>query len=339
MPFEDRRAVALIYHFLRDAGAGRFPLRAHERPGRFASQLEGLARRFPFCRARDLVDPDCPLPGASVLVSFDDGARDVAEFAVPLLRRHGATATFFVCTRPLLEGRLLDVQKIEFLMQALGLDRFRRAFYEELERRCGAEVERGPLDFAGGYRFYRYDDESVRRFKLDLNYQLPYEVVTPVLDAVFAGVFGEGSEREAVRETYMSRDDLRRLVDAGFEIGSHGHAHRVLPRLDFAGQKRELETSIACLREITGEERLTLAYPFGFHDDSTLRAAEELGLRAGFAGGRRLITGRDLRERWTLPRYDVNDCFDRESNQMSEEVFRELEGSPRRATASSASTT
>ena len=323
---DQRFAVAINYHFLRPEGSGRFRLRAHERPARFAAQIASLAGRFPFCRVADLVDPDAALPAANVLITFDDGARDVATEAAPVLRRHAVPATLFVCARPYLEGRLLDIQKIEFLMHELGVARFRSAFYEELERRHPTDVEREPLDFAGDYAFYRYDDEEIRSFKLDLNYQLPYAAVGPVLDALFASVFGRDGESQAVRETYLGRDDLKRLVDSGFELGVHTRDHRVLPRLPFAAQREEIEAGAAFLREVTGQTRFAVAYPYGFHDAGTHRAMAELGMSAGLSMERRAITPEDLRGRWNLPRYDVNDCFDRSSNEMVDGIFSQLPG-------------
>jgi peptidoglycan/xylan/chitin deacetylase (PgdA/CDA1 family) len=319
-----RRAVAINYHFLRSRSGGRFGPGAHERPERFEQQLARLSREFPFCRARDLVDPDRDLPASNVVLTFDDGAKDVAEEALPLLERHGATATVFVCAQPYLEGRLLEIQKIEFLMRELSLERFRQAFYAELDRQFPKGVEREPLDFAGGYRFYRYGEAAVREFKLDLNYRLPYANVIPVLDTLFDTVFGRESEAAAVRETYLSVDDLKRLIDRGIEIGVHSHRHRVLPRLDFDAQKRELQTGAEFLRETTGQTRFTVAYPFGFHDDRTSKAMEELGLLAGFTMERRVIEPEDIRARWSLPRYDVNECFDKASNEIIDEVFSKL---------------
>src|SRR5262245_15080115 len=143
------RAVAINYHFLRDANPGRFRLRVHERTQRFDAQLAQLAGRFEFLRCRDLFGQD-PAP-TGVLITFDDGARDVFEQALPVLRRHGATATAFVCSRPYLEGRLLQIQKVEYLISELGLERFRQAFYAELERRFPGDVERESLAFARGY--------------------------------------------------------------------------------------------------------------------------------------------------------------------------------------------
>jgi peptidoglycan/xylan/chitin deacetylase (PgdA/CDA1 family) len=314
-------AVAICYHFIRSSSVGHFRLRAHERVARFEEQVANLSKRYAFVRGRDLFEANRDDGRQRVLVTFDDGARDVFEHALPILQRYGATATAYICSRPYVEKRLLQIQKVEYLISKLGLEAFQRAFYEELERRFPDPIEREPLDFAGGYRFYRYDEEPIRRFKLDLNYQLPYANVAPVLDALFENVFGPGSEAEAVRETYMSLDELRRLQDAGVELGTHTHGHRVLPRLSFADQKCELETGAAFVAEITGESRVSAAYPFGFNDADTRKAAAELDLIAGFASERRWITQEDIAGRWAIPRYDVNDCFDRSSNALMEGVF------------------
>jgi peptidoglycan/xylan/chitin deacetylase (PgdA/CDA1 family) len=321
MPSASSRALAVNYHFVRSQSQGRFRLRAHERVARFAEQVASLSKRFDFHRCRDLVAAERDGARPSALITFDDGARDVFEHALPVLERYRATATVFVCSKPYTDGRLLQVAKVEYLMSELGLEAFRRAFYAELARRFPDPVEREPLDFAGGYRFYRYDEEPIRLFKLDLNYQLPYAIVDPVLDALFESVFGPGSEADAVRETYLSLDQLKRLRDAGLELGTHTHSHRVLPRLAFEEQKRELELGASFLEELTGDPRISVAYPFGFHDAGTRRASAERDLIAGFTMERRWITPDDLSARFTLPRYDVNDCFDRSSNQPRPEVF------------------
>lgn len=327
-----RRAISINYHFLRTAIPTRFALRAHETPKRFDAQLTQLSKRFAFCRVGELIDPTRDVPESSVMLTFDDGARDVVSWALPLLEKHNATASVFVCAQPYLEGRLLEIQKIEFLMKKLGIDAFRGAFYAEYERAFGGEVQREPLDFAEGYTFYRYDDEAMRRFKLDLNYQIPYAQVVPILDTLFAETFGAGSEAEAVRETYLSTEDLKRLVDRGFELGVHTHRHRVLPRLDLETQRREIEIGATFLEDLTGQTEFTIAYPYGFHDENTHQAVRELGLRAGLTMERRAIGPRDLRDRWSIPRYDVNDCFDRESNQMLDSVFSQIAAGEPKAT-------
>ena len=145
--------------------------------------------------------------------------------------------------------------------------------------------------------------------------------MVPVLDAIFQEVFGPGGEADAIRETYLDRDDLKRLVDLGFELGAHSHSHRVLPRLDYAEQKREISTSLEFVQEISGETRSSVAYPCGFYDDDTKRAMQDLDVLIGVSMERRAIDVEDIASRYALPRYDVNDCFDRISNEMLEDVF------------------
>ena len=68
-----RQSISINYHFLRPASPGRFALRAHETPERFDAQLAQMSKRFPFCRARELVDPTGSVPKSSVVITFDDG--------------------------------------------------------------------------------------------------------------------------------------------------------------------------------------------------------------------------------------------------------------------------
>jgi peptidoglycan/xylan/chitin deacetylase (PgdA/CDA1 family) len=70
-------------------------------PRRFAAQMELLAaegyRVVDVVEAGRLLASRAPLDGV-VALSFDDGYRDVAEHALPVLERHGFSATVFVAT-------------------------------------------------------------------------------------------------------------------------------------------------------------------------------------------------------------------------------------------------
>jgi carbamoyltransferase len=315
----ERYAVAINYHDVRPAQPpARLSFGPHETPERLAGQVKALKEKFSFCRVRDLVDPKADLPESTVILTFDDGLRSVNEHTLPVLRSSGTTASIYVCALPYVEQRVLDVQKIQLLTAKLGRERFQRAFAEELARQNARGVEREPMHYADGYAFYRYDDEATRAFKLDLNYRLPYALVSPVLETLFREAFG--AERDVVKEIYLSVDELKLLVDQGFELGVHGYDHKVLPRLTFEQQRENLRAAIEFLTPIAGHG-LTLSCPYGFSDDGTKRAMKELGLQAGLSLGRKMITPEDIQARWQLPRYDVNDCFAKTDNALRNEVF------------------
>ena len=66
-----------------------------------------------------LHDPAAPLPSDAVLLTFDDGYADHADTAAPVLADLGLQGAFFVPAQPILERRVMQVNKIHFVLAAL----------------------------------------------------------------------------------------------------------------------------------------------------------------------------------------------------------------------------
>lgn len=97
----------------------------------------------------------------------------------------------------------------------------------------------------------------------------------------------------------MTWEELRRLRDEGWEIGSHTLSHPHLPKLDDGDLHRELaESREACRRELGAPVR-ALAYPYGEFDDRVVAAASD----AGYEAAATLRPGRPDPLRW--PRVGV----------------------------------
>jgi peptidoglycan/xylan/chitin deacetylase (PgdA/CDA1 family) len=80
--------------------------------------------------------------------------------------------------------------------------------------------------------------------------------------------------------TCVTWEELRRLRAAGWEVGSHTRSHPVLTQLDEHELKAELVGSReVCAREL-GVPCLSLAYPFGVHDERVRAATREAGYEA-----------------------------------------------------------
>ena len=62
---------------------------------------------------------------------------------------------------------------------------------------------------------------------------------------------------------YMTADQIKELVDAGWEVGSHSRSHRDLTKLEPAVQRVEIVDARKELQKATGSPVLTFAYPFG----------------------------------------------------------------------------
>jgi peptidoglycan/xylan/chitin deacetylase (PgdA/CDA1 family) len=105
------RVPILMYHYISvpppDADAVRLDLSVP--PERFAEHLRYLREAgYVSITLYDLflaLQAGYPLPGKPVIITLDDGHRDTYTAAFPLLKQYGFTATFFVLTGLIDEGR------------------------------------------------------------------------------------------------------------------------------------------------------------------------------------------------------------------------------------------
>lgn len=75
----------------------------------------------------------------------------------------------------------------------------------------------------------------------------------------------------------MSWDQLSRLREEGWEIGSHTHSHPRLTALDDGALTRELARSRRECEQRLGVPCRSLAYPYGDHDERVVAAAGTAG--------------------------------------------------------------
>lgn len=86
----------------------------------------------------------------------------------------------------------------------------------------------------------------------------------------------------------MSWEELDRLAQAGWEIGSHTRSHPHLPTLGPAALDAELQESRQEIERRLGRPCHSLSYPYGDHDGRVLEAAG----RAGYAAAAGTLPGR-----------------------------------------------
>jgi peptidoglycan/xylan/chitin deacetylase (PgdA/CDA1 family) len=75
----------------------------------------------------------------------------------------------------------------------------------------------------------------------------------------------------------MSWQELERLAQAGWEIGSHTRSHPRLPTLDDAALEDELQRSRQDIERHLARPCASLAYPYGDHDARVVEAARQAG--------------------------------------------------------------
>lgn len=86
-------------------------------------------------------------------------------------------------------------------------------------------------------------------------------------------------------EGYMSAKQIKELVAAGWEVGSHSRSHRDLTKLEPAIQRVEVVEARKFLQKATGDPVLTFAYPFGIMNPSVANYAHFAGYIAAMGLG------------------------------------------------------
>jgi peptidoglycan/xylan/chitin deacetylase (PgdA/CDA1 family) len=237
--------------------------RLHVPVERFETHLRVLSEECRPIALSELVDAIVAgksLPARSVVVTFDDGYRNVLTAALPLLRKYSIPATLFVVTHG---DRRMWEDDVEVAVSSTAVESVR----------CNGTV----------YRLQSLEDK--RRSLAEI---LPaLQRLGPARERPL------GSLVEALGAPHFSKDDDRDLLaweelDAwrreGMEIGSHADRHGPLTERPMAEVRAGLIKSFEMLTNRYGAARYALAYPYGARDDAISAAARDAGFCCGLIG-------------------------------------------------------
>ncbi len=267
--------LVINYHRVGDAEATPYdPAVFSATAEEFQAQMEFIARHLePVTLPEALALMEAPGNGAEhrcrALVTFDDGYLDNYEIAVPILRRVGLAAVFFVPTSFIGSHALPWWDEIAYLVKSARQRRFALSY---------PEPEQFDIE-ASGLR------EVLRRV-LNL-YKVPGMLDSDRFIAELeAACEGKRPTASGAERCFVNWDEVRSMAGAGMAIGAHTHTHRLLGRLPADEQLAELAGCRRILRDQGGVEADTIAYPVGLRTSFTAETksiAQQAGYRAGFS--------------------------------------------------------
>jgi peptidoglycan/xylan/chitin deacetylase (PgdA/CDA1 family) len=112
-----------------------------------------------------------------------------------------------------------------------------------------------------------------------------YENAFPIMDELgFPGVFYVVANRIYNAPDFVHVEEIGTLVDAGWEIGSHGYTHLDVTK-NHASANYEIGQSKADLQAALGVEINTFAYPYGEIDPFTARIVSNSRYQGGMGLG------------------------------------------------------
>jgi peptidoglycan/xylan/chitin deacetylase (PgdA/CDA1 family) len=307
----NRTVTIVMYHYVRDLERSRFPAIKGLSIDRFRKQLDYIQSHFTFVTIENLMEamanPGMELPPNPILLTFDDGYSDHFSNVFPLLDARGVQGCFYPSAQPLFEHRVLEVNKIQFVLAAVPdagklLDEV-FALVDEL--RCQFALKAKEDYLAAIAEKHRYDSREILIVKRLLQRELPEGARAEIVRRLFAKYVTPDEEAFAC-ELYMSMDQLVCLKHHGMHIGSHGNTHLWLNHVSPEVQAAEIDSSLEFLEKIQTNNGWTICYPYGGFNDSLLQLLQDRQCCLGF-GVEPRIANLDVDHRLTLPRIDTND--------------------------------
>jgi peptidoglycan/xylan/chitin deacetylase (PgdA/CDA1 family) len=269
-----RAGVAVAYHGIDELTGD--PARELVPPhGRhlFEAQLRHLATCYRVVPASELLSATAARRRGErfpVSITFDDDLASHRRLAMPVLRRLGVPATFFLSGAP-------------------------HAFWwENLQSGVDARLPVAALLPAGVRSTLAAGGAPTIHDIATFIDRLPPDERDAIAERL-RDELGADAGDAGLRE-----DDVAALAAGGFEIGFHTLRHDRLPRLDEDALARAMTDGCDRLAEIADHVLRTIAYPHGDADDRVVAAARAAGYTTGFTtlpvpvlpGDDRLLLGR-----------------------------------------------
>ena len=122
------KCLVVMYHYVRDMHTTQYPNIKGLLIEKFKSQIEYLSKRYTFVSIEQYVGylqgKTKVIPANSCILSFDDGLKDHFTNVFPILKEHNIPGCFFIPIKPLIDHKVLPVQKSQFILAKIGSKRF-----------------------------------------------------------------------------------------------------------------------------------------------------------------------------------------------------------------------
>ncbi|NIR53123.1 polysaccharide deacetylase family protein [candidate division KSB1 bacterium] len=236
----------------------------------FESLIRFLIRHYRIISMREFVNcaiKGVKVPGNSMIISFDDGYKELLENALPVLRQYELPAVLFVPTGAINDGGYFWWDALHALLQtaSTGLQFSRQrssdpaiSNYLKMMDTIVAKKQdtRGPA-------IYQFID------KLQ---ELNAELRERFLDHVFSS-----EKHQPYLPRVMTWHEIEEMSQAGWEIGSHTVNHQFLTSVPGDAALQELTRSKEEVERRLNLEVFCFSYPGGKYSEEIVRLVQAAG--------------------------------------------------------------
>lgn len=279
---KQKKLFILIYHRVMDKPDFMRPGEVDK--SMFDWQMNLMAKYFNVLSLNEAVErlKTNALPPRAVCITFDDGYADNLNNALPILKKHKLSATFFIANGFLNGGRMWNDTIIEAVRNASG-DQF------DL-RDCG--LESYPIATE------QERTHSAERIIKNIKHQAP-DIRMSLTNRIAA------KSQNLPNDLMLTTEQLQELHQSGGEIGGHTVNHPILAKLDASTAIQEIAENKQFLESTLGCTLKFFAYPNGKPGSDYLPEHVEIVRQQGYqaALSTSWATAKHNNDLWQLPRF------------------------------------
>lgn len=303
--------TVVTYHYVRPLEKTRYPDINALGKEEFEYQINHIENEYNVVSLEDIrkaIYENQELPSDPALLTFDDGFLDHFTTVFPILYERDISGVFFPPAEPILNDTVLNVHKIHHILaNSTDVDELLQSVFNYLDE------YREKFDLKSNDAYYqqlaepgRWDPEEVIFIKRLLQRGLTLEARSTIIDNLFVDHM-DTDEKTLSQELYMGPNQLKTMIKAGMDVGSHTFSHRWLETLSDEEQEHEIKKSIDFLNTLgVSTDQWAMCYPYGSYNESTLNILKKHSCDIGITTemGEAVLNSKNA---LTLERLDTND--------------------------------
>lgn len=262
------RALILMYHRVSPRGQGvpdYSPNGMTVTPREFAMHMRFLRQHYdvvPLSRIVQAVRGQATFASNMCAVTFDDGWRDVYQYAFPVLREHRIPATIYLTSGFIDDDEWFWEERSKYLLALLY--QHRRSGSWNLEPLQSARCQ---LDEHGFGDLLQLRDARMPGYLLEKGRDM--KRWAPGRRRRFVQALEEMKTClvPAGDRPFMNWVEVREMAAQGIEFENHTRSHPILPELAPKDVVSELHAAAECIEKQLGRSPRHVAYPYGKYDD------------------------------------------------------------------------
>jgi len=198
-------------------------------------------------------------------ITFDDGYKDFAEYAMPIIRKHKVPSSLYIIT-----DCVGELPPWSYLFNHLLLNTSISLI----------EIDSAEIPHSLKKSSWKNTTEKItciKQFSLVLK-----RISDESKENIMSQVMQQIKDVELPKDLMLNWDDIRLLKNEGIEIGSHSGNHPALSKtLHLDSVKYELIRSGEEIKAAIGKFPLAISYPFGIYNNEVKKIAKEVGYKMG----------------------------------------------------------